>query len=141
MTHTTLNKIQNEWGLDMDNCRGQTYDGAGEMAGKRKGVFTRILNLHPKAIYTHCASHILNLCVVKSLNLQIVKNMMGLADCISRFFKNSPKRQLALESVINYNSSQSGCPKRTKLNEMCWTRWVERQDAFEVFLQLYLCTL
>ena len=104
LTHTILNKIQDEWGLDMDNCRGQTYDGTGVMAGKRKGVSTRILNLHPKAIYTHCASHILNLCVVKSLNLQIVKNMMGLADSISRFFKNSPKRQLALavvQSVLN----------------------------------------
>lgn len=62
--------------------------------------------------------------------------MMGLADSVARFFKNSPKRQVALEMVIN-DESDSNYPKRTKLKEMCRTRWVERQDAFEIFVQLY----
>lgn len=61
LTHTILQKFQDEWGLRMENCRGQTYDGAGAMAGCRKGVSTRILGLYPKALYTHCTSHILNL--------------------------------------------------------------------------------
>lgn len=37
-----------------------------------------------------------------------------------------------------FNLSEGDCPKRTKLKEMCRTHWVERQNAFEVFLQLYL---
>lgn len=49
---------------------------------------------------------------------------------------NSPKRQVALEMVIN-DLSGIDHPKCTKLKEMCRTRWVERQDAFEVFVQLY----
>ena len=68
------------------------HDGAGAMAGRIKGVSSRILSVYPKALYTHCTSHILNLCVVKSLDLRNVKNMMGLADSIARFFKNSPKQ-------------------------------------------------
>ena len=35
---------------------GQGYDGAGAMAGKRKGVAARIMNKYPKALYTHHAS-------------------------------------------------------------------------------------
>ena len=38
--------------------------------------------------------------------------------------------------VIN-DASSDDRPRRTKLKEMCRTRWVERQDAFEVFVQLY----
>ena len=58
-----------------------------------------ILSVYPKVLYTYCTSYILNLCVVKSLDLRIVKNTMGLADSIARFFKNSPKRQVALEMI------------------------------------------
>lgn len=61
--------------------------------------------------------------------------MMNQADGIARFFKNSPKRQLALERAIEeYSVAQ----KRTKLKEMCRTRWVERHDAFQIFLDLYV---
>ena len=52
------------------------------------------------------------------------------------FFKNSPKRWVALEIVIN-DLNADDRPKRTKLKEMCRTRWVEREDAFDVFVQLY----
>ena len=51
-------------GLDMSKCRGQCYDGAGNMAGKIKGAATRIRNEYPKAVYVHCTAHVLNLCVV-----------------------------------------------------------------------------
>ena len=61
LTHIILQKLQDEWGLRMENCRGQTYDGAGAMAGSVRGVSSRILSVYPKALYTHCTSHILNL--------------------------------------------------------------------------------
>ena len=50
-----------ELGLDMKDCRGQCYDGAGNMAGKCSGAAAGILHDYPLAIYTHCASHRLNL--------------------------------------------------------------------------------
>ena len=40
--------------LDIMNCRGQFYDGAGAMAVHTKGLSSRILNLNEKAIFTHC---------------------------------------------------------------------------------------
>ena len=61
---------------------------------------------------------------------------MGLADSVATIFQNSSKRQVALEIVIN-NLNADDHPKRTELKEMCRTPWVEREDAFDVFVQLY----
>ena len=92
------------------------------MAGKSKGAATRITSLYPKAVYTHCAAHRLNLCVVKCCDIREVNNMMQTADAVARFFSNSPKWQLALETWVD-NILQD--EKRKKLKEMCRTRWVK----------------
>ena len=49
--------------LDMARCRRQGYGGAGNMAGKCSGAAKLIKLKIPKALYFHCASHKLNLCV------------------------------------------------------------------------------
>ena len=105
------------------------------MAGKSKGVAAVIARLNPKALYTHCASHRLNLCVVKCCSLKDVANMMSMADAAARFFNNSPKRQLTVESRIE--SILQG-EKRKKLKEMCRIRWIERHEAFEVFTDHFI---
>ena len=64
-----------EWQLDPQLLQGQAYDGAGVMSGKPKGVGAQITRQYPKALYTHCAAHRLNLCVVKCCSLKDVTNM------------------------------------------------------------------
>ena len=117
--------------------RGQAYDGAGAMAGSSKGALLASLHArYPKAPYTHCASHRLNLCVVNlCCKIQEVSSMMQTADNVCRFFSNSPKRQLALEKWISQICSEE---KRKCLKEMCRIRWVERHEVFEVFSDLFL---
>ena len=66
-----------ELGLDLSNLRGQAYDGAGNMAGIGNGTAAVISAQYPLALYLHCASHCLNLAVVKSLQVTSVRNMMG----------------------------------------------------------------
>lgn len=53
--------------VDLGKMRGQAYDGAGNMSGSSKGTAAIIQAEYPLAIYVHCASHCLNLAVVKSL--------------------------------------------------------------------------
>ena len=122
------------WQLPALQLRGQTYDGAGAMAGKKKGAATRILELYPKALYTHCAAHVLNLCIVKSCSIPDIRNTMDAADSISRFFAYSPKRQLCLEKAIH---DMSEGEHRKRLKSVCKTRWVERHEAFETFLDFF----
>jgi len=45
------------------------YHGADAMAGQSKGAAACTRYKHPKTIYMHCASHRLNLCVVKCCNI------------------------------------------------------------------------
>ena len=44
-------------GLEISNLRGQGYDRAGNMTGKKSGVSSRILKLNDKALYVHCFNH------------------------------------------------------------------------------------
>ena len=120
-----LTQLEN-WRLEPQLFRGQAYDGAGAMPGLSKGVAARICAKYLKATYSHCASHKLNLCIVKCCSIREVSNMIQTADSISRFFKYSPKRQLSLEKWID--DILQGV-KRHKLKEMCRTRWVECHEA------------
>ena len=43
--------------LDINDCRGQGYDGAGAVSGHINGLVAHIKRLNKKAIYTHCYSH------------------------------------------------------------------------------------
>ena len=61
---------------------------------------------------------------------------MDVVDSISRFFNNSPKRQLELEKwIMEVLPSEE---KRRKIKMLCRTQWVERHDAYEVFTDLFL---
>ena len=40
--------------LPLINCRGQVYDGAANMQGKRKGLATQILQENPAVLSVHC---------------------------------------------------------------------------------------
>ena len=47
--------------LKLSYCRGQCYDGASNMAGARNGTATQLSAEEPRAVYTHCYGHALNL--------------------------------------------------------------------------------
>ena len=50
----------------MNNCRGQGYDGAGNMSGKNIWVSSRIAAEFNLAFYFHCQAHQLNLCIMNA---------------------------------------------------------------------------
>ena len=119
-------------GLDLSMCRGQGYDGAGNMAGIIQGAAARIFGKYPKALYIHCASHKLNLCIARSCQLTSVTNMMDMVTCLANFFNYSPQRQKALEGHVNDYTDAL----KSKLIPLCRTRWVERLNALEIMLDL-----
>ena len=55
-----------------------------------RAAAARISNLYPKAVYTHCAAHVLNLCVVKCCSISEIRNTKDIADSICYFIGNSP---------------------------------------------------
>ena len=104
-------------GLNMNDCRGQCYDGAGNMAGRLNGASTLIKEDYNKAIYFHCMNHRLNLCIADTCSYQLVRDMMatvrvrtllrtknsrnfqGLQGLISHFSRTPFSARKSLESV------------------------------------------
>ncbi|KAL4153309.1 hypothetical protein QTP88_001142 [Uroleucon formosanum] len=60
LSNVLIDKL-NEYGIDIMNCRGQAYDNGSNMVCKYQGVQTRVTNQNPRAFFTPCASHNLNL--------------------------------------------------------------------------------
>ena len=78
------------FGLHLPNLRGQAYDGTGNMAGSVNGTTALIAVDYPLTLYFHCASHFLNVAVVKSLQITSIRNMMRVVETVFLFFCCSP---------------------------------------------------
>ena len=120
--------------LDPLKMRGQDYDGGGNMSGKTNGAAARITTVYRLALYTHCASHCLNLAVVASIEEPSVRNMIGILNRVSIFFSAHPKRQKKLEEAIHNTQPES---KVVNLKDLCRTRWLERIDAVDRMKRLH----
>ncbi|XP_054266894.1 52 kDa repressor of the inhibitor of the protein kinase-like [Macrosteles quadrilineatus] len=122
-------------GIDLENkLVGQGYDGASTMSGCKSGVQTRIAKLFPKAMYVHCSSHRLNLVLSDSLNVPLITNSLGvLKETVSFFRHNTQAGDILKENVKIF------CPESTKsrLLKLCETRFVERQDSVNSFVELF----
>ena len=118
------------WGLSHSDLRGQCYDGSSNMAGVRLGCRSLVQSQCPKASYVHCAAHQLNLAVVSACSIQALRQAESTIGEVARFFKFSAKRQRLLDRALE------GKPK--KLKDACRTRWIQRIDAYAVFLELLL---
>lgn len=121
-------------GLNIKYFRGQGYDGGANMSGKYQGVQAQILKIQHLALYTHCASHCLNLSISKACSVVLIRNVVGNIQEVITFFRASPKRMLLLKTTLmkvlpNFKSF--------RLKSVCETRWIERRDAILQFLELH----
>ena len=116
------------------------------MSGVRNGLAARVTQEFPKAVYTWCSSHKLNLCVVKSCDIAEVRNIIDKATEVA-IFNYLPQRQRAFEKQIEIYCKENEQDtvedkdekrkRKKKLKMLCKTRWVERHDAYNTFTELY----
>ena len=118
-----IQEVLIKYDLDLQHCQGQGYDGSSNMAA-RCGVQGLIMGKNSKALYVHCNAHILNVqaCTVSSIRI--------MNHTVTYFFRNSPKRQMFLEQVIDK------CTKVVKVKDLCRTHWIYRHESL---LKMY-CT-
>ena len=115
--------------------RGQGYDGAANMAGKCSGVRTRIQTEIPEVYYVHCYAHCLNLAVVKSCQLPIVRNTIDTVKDVSYAFYYSSKRTGRFKTMLQQADEEQldALDGRRKIKGLCETRWSSREDALNIF--------
>lgn len=121
-------------GLDVQDIRGQSYDGASAMSSDERGAQALIRDKNPLALYTHCRSHVLSLAIGKACKVQDLRNMVDVINEIYLYFHLSPKRQRFLDDVLQAYAPES---RVQKLKGLCKTRWTERHDCLETFKALY----
>lgn len=103
--------------FDSIKCVGQGYDGCATMAGKHNGVYKKLLEKYPKALFFHCASHKLNL-VVNDLNtVADVRNTISTIKDIIIFFRESVLRRKYAPNIPMF----------------CETRWSQKHKSIAVF--------
>ena len=118
--------------LPLALCRGQAYDGAANMQGKRTGVATRILSEQPAALPVHCFAHSLNLCLQDAgRKLVSLRDTLQLCREIFKLIKLSPKRS----HLFSSNLEASSCG--VDLKPLCPTRWTVRTAAIDAILKDY----
>ena len=123
-----------DFGLAVEFLRGQSYDGGANMSGSLRGVQARIIEQQPLALYTHCASHRLNLVISKACSVPVIRNTLQIITELTNFIRQSSKRvQLMKEKISEHDPEE----KRLKLKSLCETRWVERHDAILQFKDMY----
>ena len=120
--------------IDIKNCRGQGYDGAGNMSGKNNGVIKNIQERCGKALGCHCQGYLLNLCVVSACNINSVVVMMNKLQYVQEFLDFPKCLSLLLEMIDECDLPQI---KPKTLKDCCRTRWVQRVDSFIIFLDLF----
>ena len=77
--------------LSFDRVRGQCYDGASAMSGSKSGVAKQISTTEPRAIYTHCYGHALNLAASDSIKKsKVMKDALDTTHEICKLI--TPKR-------------------------------------------------
>ena len=105
--------------LPIANCCGQCYDGAANMAGAQHGVATQILLEEPRATFTHCYGHALNLAAGDIIKKnKILRNTLDVTLEISKLIKFSPRRNAIFQKL-----KTDLAPETPGFRTLCPTRW------------------
>jgi hypothetical protein len=106
--------------LDVGNVRGQGYDNGSNMKGKHQGVQKKLLNMNPRAFYSACGCHSLNLTLCDMANsCRKATDFLGVIQRIYTTFANSTKRWKILKDNI------AGLTLKSLLS----TRWESRVES------------
>jgi hypothetical protein len=114
--------IQNELkklDLDIDNVRGQGYDNGSNMKGGNKGVQKKFLDVNPRAFYSACGCHSLNLALCDMAKNSGSKDFFGIIQRIYTTFGNSTKKwQILKDNITGWT-----------LKSVSATRWESRVES------------
>ena len=104
------------------------------MSGSRNGVQALICERQPKALYTHCASHSLNLVITSSCKVPPIAICIAQIKDFTWSIKTSPKREGFLKEICRRETTDN---RAFSLFNVCVTRWVENIDGWERFSTIH----
>ncbi|KAF0684068.1 zinc finger MYM-type protein 1-like, partial [Aphis craccivora] len=119
--HVTMVLEENE--IDINNCRGQSYDNASNMSGIYSGLQARIKEACLHAVYVPCAAYLLNLVGECAADCCIYANeFFNFFQNIHSFFAASTYRWEVLDHCLSK-------PENVTVKRLSDTRWGARYEA------------
>eukprot|EP00731_Ephydatia_muelleri_P007396 Em0003g1644a len=119
--------------IPFTKLRGQCYDGCSTMAGARAGVAVKIQELEPRAVFTHCYGHVLNLAVNDTITkVPKMKDCLDTCYEIVKLIKFSPKREAMLSQLKEEMGSDA-----PGVRTLCPTRWTVLAESLYSILANY----
>ena len=142
-SETLFNSIKdalNRMGIPLTDCTGQCYDGASNMVGAKTCVATRIKEIEPRALLTHCYGHALQLAVGDTIkSIKLMRDTLAAAFELNKLIKYSPKRERAFNRL-----REETAPGNSGYRTLYATRWNIRAvslqsffDNWDVFQELW----
>ena len=110
------------------------------MSGAKSGVATRLCAAEPRAVFTHCYGHSLNLACSDTIKrCKLMQDALDTTHEITKLIKKSPARDAIFKRLKEEMGSDS-----PGIRVLCPTRWTVRADAlksiidnFNVLLELW----
>jgi hypothetical protein len=119
------------YGIDIMNCRGQSYDNANNMAGIYGGLQKRILDVNSLALFFPCAAH--SLCLIgknSAAKNSKAADFFNFLENLYLFFARAPARW---EKLLTALSTDELVLKRTT-----GTRWSAKHKAVKALCTSYV---
>ena len=138
---TTLTSVSKDTfvrlNLSISKLRGKCYDGVSSMKGARSGVAQRIMEEEPRALYTHCYGHSVNLATSDALNESTnMKNSLEMTHEITKLMKYSPRREAVFRAIKETHEMETGYHS-AGLRILCPTRWTVHADSLASTIDNY----
>ena len=119
--------------LSLTKMRGQCYDGASCMSGLKSGVATRLSEEEPRAIYTHCYGHALNLACTDTIKqCSLMRDALDTTHESTKLTKKSPRRHAIFGHLKNELS-----PDTLGIRALCPHRWTVRAEFMKSIIDNY----
>ncbi|XP_048447293.1 uncharacterized protein LOC125480448 [Pyrus x bretschneideri] len=123
--------------LDIDDVKGQCYDNGSNMKGRHQGVQKRLLDINPRAMYTPCGCHSLNLTLCNMENScgkakdffgTVQQQVQGLITYFEKYIKTR-----FVEAMMNAKKLAIEMEIDPVLPEKCQRRFEEYQVYDDIF--------
>lgn len=138
--------------LNIQDIRGQGYDGASNMRGEWNGLKALVLNECPYAYYIHCMAHQLQLALVAaSREVHEVHNFFQHANFIINVVSVSPKRndellatqaeEISREIELGELDTGRGANQMSSLQRPGDTRWSSHYKSIQSLKKMFGATV
>ena len=131
--YATITDVLLRLNLAVSKIRAQSYDGCSTMAGARSVVATRLYEVEPRAVFTHCYGHALNLACGDAIKrCKLMRDALDTTYEITKLVNKSPAREAIFKRLKEEMSGDS-----PGIRVLCPTRWTVRAEALKSIAENY----